>query len=291
MQTGLAGATMTISFKAAMVQTCTGIDLTTNIDITSRFVRQAASDGAIYIQTPEVTTLIETKGKDQFDKSQPDDDSNIALCAFRSLAAELKIWLHIGSMSVRQSHNKLANRAFLFNPDGEIIARYDKIHMFDVNVDDTNSFQESRRYDAGEQAVLAALPWGNLGITICYDMRFPHLYRALAQAGAHFLAIPSAFTIPTGQAHWHTLLRARAIENGCFVMAAAQAGDHASGRKSYGHSLIISPWGEILAEMDGLQEGFICADIEADLVQRARKRVASLNNDRNYDIVHHASIS
>jgi len=270
-----------------MIQICTGQDVAKNIEIVSSFARQAVQDGAVYVQTPEVTALLEAQGRDQFEKSQADDENNIVLRAFQALAAELGIWLHIGSISVRKPNRRMANRGFLFNPSGEITARYDKIHMFDVNVDDHNSFNESRRYDAGEQAVLAALPWGGLGITICYDMRFPHLYRSLAKAGAHFLAMPSAFTVPTGQAHWHTLLRARAIENACFVMAAAQAGTHATGRKSYGHSMIVTPWGDTLAEMDGLQTGFICADIEIDLVYQARRRVPSLNNDRNYDIVSH----
>jgi len=276
---------MTQLFRAALVQTCTGTDVEKNIEVVSHLVRQAAEDGAIYIQTPEVTALIEARGEDQLQKSQPDDHSNVAVKAFGELAAELGIWLHVGSMSVRKSSNRLANRAFLFSPDGKITARYDKIHMFDVEVDGAHRFSESKRYDAGEQAVLAQLPWGKLGMTICYDMRFPYLYRALAHAGAQLLAVPSAFTVPTGHAHWHTLLRARAIENQCFVLAAAQAGTHASGRKSFGHSIIISPWGDVLSEADGSQTVYIVADLDMSLVEKARRRIPSLEHDRIYDIV------
>ncbi len=272
-------------FRAALVQTCSGCDVGENIEVVSGLIREAAADGAQYVQTPEVTTLIEAAGKAQFEKSQADDDNNGAVTAFGQLARELGIWLHIGSMAVRKSEDKLANRAFLFKPDGMVAARYDKIHMFDVDVDGDNRFNESRRYEAGEHAVITPLPWGNLGVTICYDMRFPYLYRALAKAGAHMLAVPSAFTVPTGQAHWHVLLRARAIETECFVLAAAQAGTHQSGRKSYGHSIIVSPWGEILAEADGLQTGVISADIDLEAVSEARRRVPSLNHDRKYEIL------
>ena len=277
---------MTGQFRAALVQTCTGSDVERNVSEASEQIREAAANGAQYIQTPEVTNVIEARGADQIAKSEPDDDSNHAIAAFGSLAKELGIWLHIGSMAVRKSEDKLANRAFLFDPEGQIKARYDKIHMFDVDVDGANRFNESRRYDAGDRGVLADLPWGKLGITICYDMRFPALYRGLAKAGAEILAVPSAFTVPTGEAgHWMTLLRARAIEAQCYVLAAAQAGEHESGRKSYGHSVAIAPWGEILAEADGLQKTVIYADIEMEQVAKARGRVPSLNNDRPFDIV------
>ena len=273
------------SFRAALVQTCTGTDVAENIELACGFIREAAADGAQYVQTPEVTTLIEARGKDQIAKSEPDDESNTAVKAFAALSAELGIWLHIGSMAVRKADDKLANRAFLFGPDGRVAARYDKIHMFDVEVDGNNRYNESRRYDAGDTAVLASLPWCKLGITICYDMRFPYLYRDLAKAGAQVIAVPSAFTVPTGKAlHWHTLLKARAIESQCFVLAAAQAGEHQSGRKSYGHSIIIAPWGEILAEADGLQTGVISANIDLSAVREARERVPSLSNDRPYTL-------
>ncbi len=272
-------------FRAALVQLCSGTDVAANIANASDLIRRAAADGADYIQTPEVTTVIEARGQAQFEKSEADDGNNSAVQAFGALAKELGVWLHIGSMAVRKENGKLANRAFLFRPDGSVAARYDKIHMFDVDVDSDNRFNESRRYDAGKTAVVAALPWGNLGITICYDMRFPYLYRDLAKAGAQFIAVPSAFTVPTGKAHWHTLLRARAIETECFVLAAAQAGEHESGRKSYGHSIIISPWGEVLAEADGVEIGVISANIEVKAVAEARQRVPSLNHDACYGVV------
>lgn len=278
---------MTQQFRAALVQTCTSCDVDRNISDVSEQIREAAANGATYIQTPEVTNVIEARGADQIAKSEPDDHSNRAISAFSSLANELDVWLHIGSMAVRKTDEKLANRAFLFAPDGQIKARYDKIHMFDVDVDGANRFNESRRYDAGDRAVLADLPWGKLGITICYDMRFPALYRQLAKSGAEILAVPSAFTVPTGEAgHWLTLLRARAIEAQCFVLAAAQAGEHESGRKSYGHSVAIAPWGEILAEADGLQKTVIYADIDVEEVAKARARVPSLTNDRPFDVTH-----
>ena len=274
------------TFRAAMVQTCTSCDVDKNIELVSAQVREAAASGAHYIQTPEVTTLIEARGAAQIEKSQPDDQANTALKAFAALAAELGIWLHIGSMSVRETEEKLANRSFLFRPDGQIAARYDKIHMFDVAVDADNRYNESRRYNAGDRAVVTPLPWGNLGMTICYDMRFPGLYRSIAKAGAHFISVPSAFTIPTGKAHWHVLLRARAVESQCFVFAAAQVGEHESGRKTYGHSIIISPWGEVLAEADGLQTGVIYSNIETETLETVRERVPSLRHDRPYDVVH-----
>ncbi len=278
---------MTDKFRAALIQTCTGCDVEQNIKDVSEQIREAAANGAEYIQTPEVTNVIEVRGADQLAKSEPDDDSNRAIAAFSALADQLGIWLHIGSMAVRKAEDKLANRAFLFGPDGQVRARYDKIHMFDVDVDSENRFNESRRYDAGDRAVITDLPWGKLGITICYDMRFPALYRSLAKAGAQIIAVPSAFTVPTGEAgHWLTLLRARAIEAQCYVLAAAQAGEHESGRKSYGHSVAIAPWGEILAEADGLQKCVIYTDIDMEQVVKARSRVPSLNNDRPFDVTH-----
>ena len=273
------------TFRAAMVQTCTGCDVEKNIELIGAQIREAAANGADYIQTPEVSALIEARGAAQIAKSQPDDASNTAVQAFGALAKELGVWLHIGSMSVRESEEKLANRSFLFRPDGQIAARYDKIHMFDVAVDADNRYNESRRYNPGERAVVTPLPWGNLGMTICYDMRFPGLYRSVAKAGAHFIAVPSAFTIPTGKAHWHVLLRARAVETQCFIFAAAQVCEHESGRKTYGHSIIISPWGEVLAEADGLQTGVIYSNIETEALETVRERVPSLRHDRPYDVV------
>jgi deaminated glutathione amidase len=272
------------TFRIGLVQMTSGRDVAGNLVDASKLIRDAAAAGALYIQTPEVTTLIENDRARQFVATRP-QEGNPALAHFQSLARELRIWLHIGSMAVAVAPDKLANRAFLINPAGAIAATYDKIHMFDVDLAHGESYKESRNYQPGDKAVIAALPWGPLGITICYDMRFPVLYRVLAHGGAKFIAVPSAFTVPTGKAHWHALLRARAIETQCFVWAAAQAGTHETGRLSYGHSLVISPWGEILAEADGVTPGIITADINVALVDEARRKVPSLMHDRPFELI------
>jgi deaminated glutathione amidase len=276
------------TFRIGLVQMTSGRDVARNLADASKLIRDAAAAGALYIQTPEVTTLIESDRARQFVATRP-QEGNPALAHFQALARELKIWLHIGSMAVAVAPDKLANRAFLINPAGVIAATYDKIHMFDVDLANGESYKESRNYQPGDKAVVAALPWGPLGITICYDMRFPVLYRVLAHGGAKFIAVPSAFTVPTGKAHWHALLRARAIETQCFVWAAAQAGTHETGRLSYGHSLVISPWGEILAEADGVTPGIITADINVALVDDARHKVPSLMHDRPFELVQPAA--
>lgn len=272
------------SFTAALVQTCTSRDVERNLREIGDMVRDAAAAGAQYVQTPEVTTVLETDSKRMPDVIKPERD-NLALAHYAGLAKDLGIWLHIGSMAVATDEPRYANRAFLFNPAGEIAARYDKIHMFDVQIGEGQNYRESKRYAPGSTSVLADLPWATLGITICYDMRFPALYRALAKAGADIIAVPSSFTVPTGKAHWHTLLRARAIESQCFILAAAQAGDHECGRQTYGHSIAISPWGEVLAEADGETTGYILAEINVADVAKARGRIPSLSNDQPFDIV------
>lgn len=272
------------AFRVGLVQMCTGRDVDNNLADATSLVREAAGLGAQYVQTPEITTIMELDRKRLFDAIGP-DSGNPALLHFARLAHELAIWLHIGSMAIKLESGKVANRSFLFAPTGAIQARFDKIHMFDVELPGGETYRESRNYQAGDAGILAALPWGVLGLTVCYDLRFPHLYRALAKAGADFLAIPSAFTRKTGEAHWHTLLRARAIENGCFVLAAAQAGKHESGRETYGHSLVVSPWGDIIAEADGTSPGVIVADIDPGAVLEARQRIPSLQHDRSFDIV------
>lgn len=272
------------SFTAALIQTCTSRDVDRNIAEVGQMIREAAAAGADYVQTPEVTTVMETDRKRMPDVIHP-EEGNRALQAYADLARELGIWLHIGSMAVATDGPRFANRAFLFTPEGDIAARYDKIHMFDVQIGAGQTYQESKRYTPGEKAVVTRLPWAKLGITICYDMRFPALYRALAKAGAEVIAVPSSFTVPTGKAHWHALLRARAIESQCFILAAAQAGHHECGRDTYGHSIAISPWGEILAEADGETTGFITARIDLEAVADARRRVPSLNNDRPFEVV------
>jgi len=270
--------------RVGLVQMCSGRDVERNVADASRLVREAARLGALYVQTPEVTTLIEPERVRLFAAVRP-EEGNPAIAQFRALARELGIWLHIGSMAVLLGSGRLANRSLLIAPDGSIEARCDKIHMFDVELPGGESYRESKNYQAGGAAVLAELPFGTLGLTVCYDLRFPHLYRALAQAGADVLAIPSAFTRPTGKAHWHVLMRARAIENGCFVLAAAQAGTHESGRETYGHSLIVSPWGEVVAEGDDVHPSVIVADIELGAVAEARRRIPSLQHDRPFEVV------
>jgi deaminated glutathione amidase len=269
-------------FRVGLVQMCSGRDVERNVADASALIAEAARQGAQYVQTPEVTTLIEMERERLFAAVRP-EEGNPAVARFGALARELNIWLHIGSMAILLGNGKVANRSFLFTPDGALEARFDKIHMFDVELPGGERYRESRNYQSGNNAVLANLPWGTLGLTVCYDLRFPHLYRALAQGGADFLAIPSAFTRKTGEAHWEVLLRARAIENGCFVLAAAQAGKHESGRETYGHSMIVSPWGEIVAEAD-VHPTVIVADIESSEVQEARMRIPSLQHDRPFQV-------
>jgi predicted amidohydrolase len=271
------------TFRAALIQMRSGRDVAKNLADAADLVREAARKGAQYVQTPEITTLMELDRKRLFEAIRI-EEGNSAVSFFSALAKEKGIWLHIGSMAVLLANEKIANRSFLLGPDGDVHARFDKIHMFDVELPGGETYRESRNYQAGDTAVLAALPWGTLGMTVCYDLRFPHLYRALAKGGADFLAIPSAFTRKTGEAHWHVLLRARAIENGCFVLAAAQAGKHESGRETFGHSLIVSPWGDIIAEGDGAQPGVVVADIDPRAVLEARQRIPSLQHDRPYGI-------
>lgn len=245
-------------------------------------IRRARDMGGDLIMTPEVCAMLEPKRALGREKAEYEEASAV-LAQFRDLAKETGAWLLIGSMAVkiREEDGRLANRSILLDPSGETVAKYDKIHMFDVDVGEGNRFRESNGYRPGDRATLAALPWGALGMTVCYDMRFPYLYRDLAKAGADFLSAPSAFTVPTGRAHWHVLLRARAIETGCFVFAPAQVGEHAEGRKSYGHSLIVDPWGEVLAD-GGEDVGVVVADIDVSKVAEARGRVPSLYNDRDY---------
>ena len=269
-------------FKAALVQMCSGGDVARNVADASALIREAAAGGAHYVQTPEVTTLMELDRAKLLERSRP-EHGNAALTALRDLATRLGIWLHIGSMTILLETGKLANRSYLITPGGAIAARYDKIHLFDVDLPNGESYRESRNFDAGENAVVADLPWGRLGLTICYDLRFPYLHRTLAKAGARFIAAPAAFTKPTGEAHWHTLLRARAIETQCFVLAAAQGGRHEHGRETYGHSLVVSPWGEVIAE-GGVEPGVIFANIDPARVDEVRARIPSLQHDRAFEV-------
>lgn len=268
----------TVSFTAACVQMRTGTDIDCNIEDATKLIREAANAGAQFVATPETTALMELGAKRLFANIVAEEDDR-ALRAFQGLASDLDIHLLIGSLAVKVAEDKAANRSFLIRPDGAIAARYDKIHMFDVDLGNGEAYRESKNYEAGGKAVLTDLPWGGLGMTVCYDLRFPHLYRQLSHAGAGFLTVPSAFTKPTGEAHWHVLLRARAIETGSFVFAPAQGGTHENGRETYGHSLIIDPWGEVLAEA-ATDPCVILAEIDPARINEARSRIPSLTHDR-----------
>ena len=275
-------------FRAACVQMRCGREIGANLDMAERLIREAAADGCSYIQTPEQTSTMEMsrKGLMAIIAAQEDDQG---LKRIQALAKDLSIWLHIGSMSFLISDPatgvpKAANRSVVLAPDGTIAATYDKIHMFDVDLENGESYRESNSFQPGAKAVSVALPWGVLGLSICYDLRFPYLYRTLCQQkGAKLLAIPAAFTKKTGEAHWHILMRARAVECGAFVIAAAQGGTHENGRQTYGHSLIVDPWGTILAEAED-EPCFIAADIDMGRVAKSRQAVPSLTHDRSFAI-------
>jgi len=271
------------TFKAAMIQMRSGLAPAANIEAAVRMIGEAKSAGADYVQTPEMTNILAAR-REQLFAAIVEEQSDAALAALRELARQLRIYIHVGSLAIRISSERAANRGFLIDRTGEIAARYDKIHMFDVDLGNGESYRESNNYRAGEAGVLADLPWGRLGVTICYDLRFPALYRALAEAGATMLAIPSAFTQKTGEAHWHVLNRARAIENGCHVFAAAQGGKHENGRETFGHSLIVDPWGRVLAE-GGSEPGVVMAEIDPAEIAKARGRIPSLEHGRRFEIV------
>ena len=268
------------NLKVACIQTNSKSDPNINIREVSSLIRAARSNGAELITTPEVVGMLEPNREKALNKAQPENYHGV-LREFRALSRDLAIWLLIGSISIKLSNGKLANRSFLINPDGQIIARYTKIHMFDVEVNDGSIYRESATYQPGTSACLARTPWGLVGLTVCYDIRFPALYRDLAKAGAKIIFIPSAFTEVTGEAHWHILQRARAIENGCFIVSAAQTGMHEQNRKTFGHSIIVDPWGNILADADK-DVGFITADLDLNLVDEVRKKIPSLTHDREY---------
>jgi predicted amidohydrolase len=268
-------------FKAACVQLCSSSDVEENIETVERLVREAAASGADYVQTPEMTNIVERRRASLAAKIRPEDDDP-AVQRFAALAAELGIVLHIGSLALTASDGKIANRALVFGRDGGVLARYDKIHLFDVDLPGGESWRESAVYHPGNRAVVIDLPWLRLGVAICYDVRFPQLYRAQAHAGAAALTAPAAFTRQTGEAHWHVLQRARAIENGAFVISAAQAGRHADGRETFGHSIIVGPWGEVLAEAGGAGPEVILAEIDPQRAAEARQRIPSLKNERPF---------
>jgi predicted amidohydrolase len=269
-------------FRAGLVQLRAGRTIGPNLDQAEALVREAAKGGAEYVQTPENTALMELDPQRVLALVQPESESEplARLCA---LAAELGIWLHIGSLGIKLGEDRVANRSYVINPHGAIVARYDKLHMFDVDLPGGESYRESEYYGPGEKAVVVDLPFARLGMTICYDLRFPALYRALARAGAEVIAVPAAFTKQTGEAHWHVLLRARAIETGSYVLAATQGGLHENGRSTFGHSMIVSPWGVVLAEA-GEDPSVIFADIDLAAVADARARIPTLKHGRDFEI-------
>src|SRR6476660_2865486 len=271
------------TFRIGLVQMRAGRTPSANLEAVTKLIGEAKNGGADYVLTPEMTNIMESSREKLFATIVP-EENDAMLATFRELARALGIYVHVGSLAVKASADKASNRGFLIDRRGEIAARYDKIHMFDVDLKGGESYRESRSYRPGDLAVLTDLPWGRLGLSICYDLRFPALYRALAEAGATFLAIPSAFTRQTGEAHWHVLMRARAIENGSFVFAAAQAADHENGRSTFGHSLVVDPWGRVLAE-GGTEPGVVFADIDPAEVSLARSRIPSLQHGRRFEIL------
>jgi deaminated glutathione amidase len=270
------------SFRAALVQLRSSRSILANLNLAETLIRRAGRGGAHYVQTPENTAVMELDPELVLAAAHVEAES-VPLMRLRALAAELGIFLHIGSLAIKLDETRVANRSYVINPGGEIVAHYDKLHLFDVDLAGGESYRESLHARPGAKAVLVALPFGRLGLSICYDLRFPQLYRALAAAGAEFIAVPAAFTKQTGEAHWHVLIRARAIETGAYVLAASQGGLHENGRATYGHSLIVSPWGEILAE-GGEEPGIIFADIDLTASASARARIPALKHDRAFEV-------
>lgn len=267
-------------FVAACIQTNSGRELEPNIEAADTLIREARRAGADFILLPENVGMLEPDNDLQRNKALP-EQGHPAVAVFSRTAKELGVWLLVGSVSIKLPGAKVANRSMLIDAKGKIVARYDKIHLFDVDLDNGESYRESATIEPGDRAVVAPTPWGRLGMSVCYDLRFPHLYRSLAHRGADFLSIPAAFTRTTGQAHWHVLQRARAIENGCYVFAPAQCGEHAEGRLTFGHSLIVDPWGTVLADGDD-DVGFILAEVDPSKVAEARHKIPALAHDRPF---------
>ncbi len=268
------------AFRVACAQTNSAREIGLNIEPVVALIRRARESGADLVCLPENVSLMEPVSRLMKEKA-PEEDAHPALAAYRDAARGLGVWLLIGSLTVRLPEGRLANRSLLVDADGAIVARYDKIHLFDVDLGEGENYRESATIAPGDRAVVTTTPWGRLGLSVCYDLRFPQLYRRLAQTGADFLTIPAAFTRTTGRAHWHVLQRARAIETGSWVFAPAQCGVHAEGRETYGHSLIVDPWGQIIAD-GGDEVGLIFADIDRAAVDAARRRIPSLQHDRPF---------
>ena len=273
---------MNETFKAACIQNCASIDANQTCDRAEELIREAASMGADLICTPEFFSCLDTQISGLSTNPHP-EEKHPALARFKTLADQLNKWILLGSLTIQGNINdsRLFNRSYLVNPSGDIVARYNKIHLFDIDIDKEEVYREPDQFQPGTEAVVAPTPWGMLGMTVCYDVRFPHLYRDLAKAGAGILTVPSAFTKKTGEAHWHVLLRSRAIETASFIIAPCQSGTHGIGT-TYGHSLIIDPWGNILGDGNGEDEGVVLAEINLALIQKARRRIPALKHDRQY---------
>ncbi len=268
--------------RAACVQMTSGIDITENLEKAAGLIKSAAEQGAGLVITPENTCHIRNPAQAKLDSSLP-MDQHIGIPFFSALAKELGIILLIGSMAVKKG-DKLVNRSFLFGSDGALKTTYDKIHLFDVALANSETYRESDVFKAGSIAAAAQISDDfTLGLSICYDIRFPHLYRDLAKSGANIICVPAAFTVPTGKAHWETLLRARAIETGSYVLASAQVGEHENGRKTYGHSMIINPWGEVV-ECKAEGQGFIITDLDVEAIKKARSAIPALTHDKHYNV-------
>ncbi len=282
------------TLHVACIQLCSGLDVASNVRMAADLVREAADKGAQYVLTPENTALMD-EDKDRVRALVGTMDTDAAVRAFSELAEALGIWLHIGSLALRSDEpeskdSRLVNRSLLFTPQGRLHAWYDKIHLFDVVLNQEKAYRESAYIRPGNEAVLTdVLDWP-LGMSICYDVRFPTLYRHLAKAGAIMFSVPAAFTVPTGQAHWHVLLRARAIENAAWILAAAQGGVHESGRRTYGHSVIVSPWGEVVAECE-TEPGVIYWKLAKDAVEETRARIPVLEHERAFRLVRRPEVS
>jgi len=272
---------MTSVFKAACVQNCASANMSETLSRSADLTRRARDEGADLIAVPEFFSCLHV-GDDGLQTGAVSEDQHPALPLFTDLAKETGAWILLGSLGIDDGGSRLRNRSFVIDPSGHIQARYDKIHMFDVELGNGESYKESDVFEPGDKAVVASTPWGGIGLSICYDLRFAYLYRTLAKAGAGVLAVPAAFMRTTGQAHWHTLLRARAIETGCYVIAPCQSGEHGRAR-TYGHSLIVGPWGEVLADGHGDEEDVVIAEIDMSKVIEARSKVPALQHDRPYD--------
>ncbi|TWB38190.1 carbon-nitrogen hydrolase family protein [Nitrospirillum pindoramense] len=278
----MAPGPVTGTLRAAVLQMTAGPEIAANMDAAARLLRQARDQGAQFATLPENVARM-VQGRERVLAGAYQEEAHPALARFRDLAAETGLWLMTGTLACLTDDGRAANRCFVIDPAGQVLARYDKLHMFDVELANGERYRESATFRPGDSARVVDTPWGGLGLTVCYDVRFPQLFRALAKAGARIITVPSAFTVPTGRAHWHVLLRARAIETGCWILAPAQVGIHDGGRATYGHALIVSPWGEVVADAGGEAPGVLVADLDLSKVDEARGMVPSLLHDRAFE--------